>query len=83
MELSRECSTDAQDDGWCSRENLGRKPLAPPQYIRLPPQAVTMTPPPTLPQLLVIMADQTKYYELYRRSRYCMRILGADWECTG
>jgi hypothetical protein len=32
---------------------------------------------------LVNMADATKYYELYRRSRYCMRLLGSDVECRG
>jgi hypothetical protein len=34
-------------------------------------------------KLLVNMADATKYYELYRRSRYCMRLLGSEVKCSG
>jgi hypothetical protein len=34
-------------------------------------------------KVLVNMADATKYYELYRRSRYCMRLLGSGLECSG
>lgn len=41
---------------------------------RPPPQAITHHPNTSQPTLLAVMAaNDLKYYELYRRSRYCMR----------
>jgi hypothetical protein len=65
------------------RQNLGRTPLAPPRLITRRRQAITISPTPTSLQSLDNMADATKYYELYRRSRYYMRFLGSDSERAG
>jgi len=58
-----------EHDG-CRRLIFGRIIVSVPNRYQASDQAVTITPPPPSPQSLYTMADQTKYYELYRRSRY-------------